>query len=269
VKGIHGIRADGVIELRPTKNMGESTSGGDWYPEGTGILFYNCEIGRSSNGRILSQRGSSVTLQNCTLRSSITGWYVGSSGSTEGTLYLRENVTINCAGGISNTQTTPLGTVNIANNTYIYTPTTGVPNDIIRNVKKVFDDKISTLKGVYKEDMQKMKTLILQAFENINVADNLKIDLQNATPVENMIRVWMGFPAIGNSYGSLTALVEDSEGNLYTGIVRTNATGFAQYRNEIKRNTKIGLRVYLEPTNGVTGSIENWEIGEVIMGSAN
>lgn len=109
--------------------------------------------------------------------------------------------------------------------------------------------------------------------ENISVADNLKIDLQNATPDVNtsdgkMIRVWMGFPAIGNSYGSLTALVEDSEGNLYTGEVLSNVTGYPPYRNEIKRNTKVGLRVYLKSTNGVTGSIENWEPGEVILGSA-
>lgn len=107
----------------------------------------------------------------------------------------------------------------------------------------------------------------------LSYANNLKMDLQNAIPDadKNMIRVWMGFPAIGTAYGSLTALVEDLEGNLYTGKVLFNGGDYPPLDKEIKRNSQLGLRVNkFTPTNGVTGSIKNWEIdGEVITGSAN
>lgn len=107
----------------------------------------------------------------------------------------------------------------------------------------------------------------------LSYSDHLVIDLQDATcdvNNNNRIRVWMGFPAIGTAYGTLRAVVEDSEGNLYSAPVRTNAAGYDIYKNEIKRHSQIGLRVkeFTPVTDGVSGSIEDWEIGEEILGSA-
>lgn len=44
-------------------------------------------------------------------------------------------------------------------------------SDIIPNVAKVFNDKIATLRGTQKKDMEIMRDLILTEFEGINVAD--------------------------------------------------------------------------------------------------
>ena len=44
-------------------------------------------------------------------------------------------------------------------------------SDIIPNVAKVFNDKIATLRGTQKKDMEIMRDLILTEFEDINVAD--------------------------------------------------------------------------------------------------
>lgn len=44
-------------------------------------------------------------------------------------------------------------------------------SDIIDNIAKVFKDKIATLSGTQKKDMEIMASLILQEFEKINIAD--------------------------------------------------------------------------------------------------
>lgn len=44
-------------------------------------------------------------------------------------------------------------------------------SDIIANVEKVFNNKIATLQGTQKKEMEVMKALILEEFKNINVAD--------------------------------------------------------------------------------------------------
>ena len=99
--------------------------------------------------------------------------------------------------------------------------------------------------------------------------NHLTIDLMNVKPVDNNILIWMAFPAIGTAYGTLTAVVKDIDGNLYVGEV-LDKDGENSFEYSIDRNTRIGANVIsYTSTNSVTGSIENWEIGEVIMGSAN
>jgi hypothetical protein len=84
-----------------------------------------------------------------------------------------------------------------------------------------------------------------------------------------MIRVWMAFPAIGTKYGSFKAEVEDSDGNLYKGDVLANNTE-SSFDFDIKRHGKYAAKIKnFTLTDGVQAAIEDWEIGEEILGSAN
>jgi len=105
--------------------------------------------------------------------------------------------------------------------------------------------------------------------EVVTWSDHLNIDLMNASPVNNMIRVWMAFPAIGTTYGSLKAVVKDSEGNNYIGDVLVNNSGNS-FNFDIKRHGKYAAKVTtFKKSNGTfEGSIEGWEIGTPITGDA-
>ena len=112
-------------------------------------------------------------------------------------------------------------------------------------------------------------TIVTIDDEVVTSKNYLKMDLQNAAPVNNMIRVWMAFPAIGTKYGSFKAVVEDSDGNLYKGDVLANNTE-SSFNFDIKRHGKYAAKIKnFTLTDGVLGSIEDWEKGEEILGSAN
>lgn len=102
----------------------------------------------------------------------------------------------------------------------------------------------------------------------LSVSNHLKMDLMDARPIDDMLLVWMAFPVVGNSYGSLKAVVEDSDGNLYIGDVK--AKDSSDFNKELKTNSRTTVRVNkFTPVNGVSGGIEDWEMGEEILGSAN
>ncbi len=108
--------------------------------------------------------------------------------------------------------------------------------------------------------------------DNVVKYDNhLTIGLDNLTPnSENgRLRVWLTFPAVGDSYQSLTAVVKDSEGLLYVGDVLVNNSEAPLFTSTIDRNEYNLLKAYPQLSDGVSGSIEDWEMGEEILGSAN
>ena len=104
----------------------------------------------------------------------------------------------------------------------------------------------------------------------VDCSNCLHVDLKNITTSSNgeKVEIWVAFPTMSQSTKTLMALVTDSRGNKYKGeIVRSNGNPFYL---ELGRNK--GYQVKASPlltNSGVTGCIENWEIGEVIMGSAN
>ena len=97
--------------------------------------------------------------------------------------------------------------------------------------------------------------------------NHLKIDLMNVKPVDDNILVWMAFPAIGTAYGSLKAVVKDTDGNIYVGDVLDKNND--PFKKSIDRNTRIGANISFTLSDGVQAGIEDWEIGEEILGSAN
>ena len=107
----------------------------------------------------------------------------------------------------------------------------------------------------------------------VKYANCLTVGLNNLTPdsANGRLRVWLTFPAIGDSYKSLTAVVEDSEGTLYEGPVLVNDDNAPLFTSSIDRNEYNLLKAYPQASNTsntVTGSIENWEIVEMTLGSA-
>ena len=107
--------------------------------------------------------------------------------------------------------------------------------------------------------------------EVIEYSDHLGVELKNITTTapNQVIKVWMVFPYMNPEGKTLTAVVKDSQGGVYVGDVMRAGSTFIFGTNSIVRNYVYALTATPQPTNGVTGSIENWEIGEVIMGSAN
>ena len=105
----------------------------------------------------------------------------------------------------------------------------------------------------------------------VKYANHLTIGLDNLTPnSENgRLRVWLTFPAVGDSYQSLTAVVKDSEGLLYVGDVLVNNSEAPLFTSTIDRNEYNLLKAYPVLSDGVSAGIEDWEMGEEILGSAN
>lgn len=101
----------------------------------------------------------------------------------------------------------------------------------------------------------------------LDVDNHLKIDLMDAKPVGDMLLVWMAFPAIGTNYGSLKAVVKDSEGYVYVGdVVNKDKTPFDK---ELKRNSRTTVRAYLKETDGFQAVLGDWIIdGQNYSGEA-
>jgi hypothetical protein len=62
-------------------------------------------------------------------------------------------------------------------------------------------------------------------------------------------------------------VVKDTDGNIYVGDVLDKNND--PFKKSIDRNTRIGANISFTLSDGVSAGIEDWEIGEEILGSAN
>lgn len=106
--------------------------------------------------------------------------------------------------------------------------------------------------------------------EKVNAYRNrLHVDLQDISTVSanQDIVLWVAFPVMSQAEKTLKAVVKDSQGYTYVGdIYRSNGNPF--YLN-LSRNKGYRLKASPVLTDGVSAGIEDWEIGEEILGSAN
>ena len=113
------------------------------------------------------------------------------------------------------------------------------------------------------ESVKEGNTTVVSIVDDVVSKGNcLSMDLQDAVPVNGTIRTWIAFPAIGTSYGSLTAEVKDSNGKSYSGNVLVYSTG-DPFQFDVKRHSKYAAKVtdFKQSEASVNGSINSWVSG--------
>ena len=110
--------------------------------------------------------------------------------------------------------------------------------------------------------------------ENFACSNHLSVGLENVqtTSDNEKVVLWVAFPTMSQPTKTLKVIIKDSEGYVYVGDVsRLNpdkTTGSYDFFLDLKTG---GYQLKASPvlSDGVSGSIEDWEIGEEILGSAN
>ena len=107
---------------------------------------------------------------------------------------------------------------------------------------------------------------------NVKYSDRYSIKLENITTTvkDEHVTVWFTTPVVVDTEKTLKVMVEDEAGNLYSDDIRGSSSGNIAVVN-FPRATKRTLKaspVLSNTSNTVTGSIENWAIVEMTLGSA-
>lgn len=115
---------------------------------------------------------------------------------------------------------------------------------------------------------------ILSPNEKVEDYSNcLTFGLENiTTTTENQnVVIWMAFPSMSQSTKTLKAIVKDNNGYVYVGdVTRLNAkNGSFDFYLDVVENKYYRLKASPVLSDGVSAGIEDWEIGEEILGSAN
>lgn len=106
--------------------------------------------------------------------------------------------------------------------------------------------------------------------KNIKYSNHYSIELKNiTTTTENeVVTVWFTTPVVVDKAKTLKVVVKDEKGNLYADDIRGVSSGNVAVVN-FPRASKRSLKASPVQTTGIQAGIEDWEIGEEILGSAN
>ena len=95
----------------------------------------------------------------------------------------------------------------------------------------------------------------------------IKLDNIKTTSANEVVKVWFATPVVVDANKTLKAVVRDSQGSVYVADIITSSGVKATVN--FKRANKRTLNAAPVLTDGVQAGIEDWEIGEEILGSAN
>ena len=104
---------------------------------------------------------------------------------------------------------------------------------------------------------------------NVKYSNHYTLKLNNVktTEANEVVTVWFVTPAVVDKTKTLKAVVRDSQNNTYVSDVKTSNGSVAAVNSPAKSKRTLNAAPVL--TDGVSAGIEDWEIGEEILGSAN
>lgn len=102
----------------------------------------------------------------------------------------------------------------------------------------------------------------------VSTSNHLSFGLENitTTAANQQVRLWVSFPTMSQPAKTLKAVVTDSNGYVYVGDVFSNNENV--FYLDLARNSGKGVKSSPVLTDGFTGGIEDWQIGEEIAGVA-